>query len=177
MRFKSKLTPGQWAEARRAHAEGTSFATLAAHYGLSPTTIRQHARAHGWTRPGPPVPPRPARATTASAALARQNLAQRLYRLIDIRIRLLEQHLQRRLKADGEEPLAGLMPLDGERELFAALIDNINQVTELESDADRDPGGSERHHGDRGDAGTETPEEDAFRRKMADRVAKLSLPS
>jgi hypothetical protein len=180
--FKSKLTPAQWAEARRARAEGASFAALAARYGLRAQTICKRARAEGWLRPRPadaspaPAPRGTVRAASASAALARRALARRLYNLIDIRVRLLEQHLQRRLTEDGEG--GGLMPLDGERELFAALIDNINQVTELESDADRDPGGSERHNrGGRGDAGTETSEEDAFRRKMADRVAKLSLPS
>jgi hypothetical protein len=174
MRFKSKLTPEQWAEAQQAYAEGASHAALAARYGLTADTIRKRALAKGWTGPAA----KRARPASESAALARQGLAQRLYKLIDIRVRLLEQHLQRRLKADGDEPLAGIRPLDGERELFAALIDNINQVTELESDADRDPGGSERHkRGDRGDAGTETSEEDAFRRTMADRVAKLNLPS
>ncbi|MBX9592511.1 MAG: hypothetical protein K2X43_24755, partial [Hyphomonadaceae bacterium] len=114
----------------------------------------------------------------------RRRLAQRLYSVIEFKIRMMELNMQKQLDAlqtnpDGVEP--STLSRD-ERDAFAALIDNINQVTEMASEpasaadgrrksanpeltalsADIDPDGL-----------AIASEKDEFRREIAERLEKL----
>jgi hypothetical protein len=137
--FRSKLSPEQWAEARRQRAEGATYDALAARFGVRPAAIGNRARKEGWaSRTASETKPAKAkaRAPSPATAQARRDLAPRLYRIVDIKIQILElrmtTHLQAHEKArDAGEPPP---PLNDEREAFAALIEQINQVTEIASE-------------------------------------------
>jgi hypothetical protein len=135
MPMPSKLTTEQWAEARRLRAGGTPFADIAGRFAMSEVTVRRRAHREGWAEPAGSPRRRPA---TVSAAVAgiRSRLALRLYNVIECKIRMMELRMQRELQdqecnADGGMPPA---PTKDERESFAALIQSINQVTEMASD-------------------------------------------
>ena len=66
----------------------------------------------------------------------RRDLALRLYHLIDIQIRMLELRMKTDLEAHQQALEAGepAPPIKDERETFAALIEQINQVTEMASE-------------------------------------------
>lgn len=145
MQFISKLSPEQWAEARRLRADGASYPELAERFGIGAATIGRHARQEGWlspTRAAPATPRRatPGRATSGRAspatALIRSRLALRLYAVIECKIRMMElrmiKELQAHERADSDGPPPP--PIKDERESFAALIDSINQVTEMASE-------------------------------------------
>jgi hypothetical protein len=135
----SKLTTEQWAEARRLRAGGTSFVDIAGRFAMSEGTIRRRAHREGWAEPASAaVSPRRRRPAVVSAAVAgiRSRLALRLYHVIECKIRMMELRMQRELQdqecnPDGAAPSA---PTKDERESFAALIQSINQVTEMASD-------------------------------------------
>jgi hypothetical protein len=140
--FVSKLSPEEWAEVRRQRAEGATFGALAARFGLAANTIAKRARKEDWASTGSVVGKPPARggARIASPATAevRRHLALRLYRLIEIQIRMLELRMNKDLEAqqnalDAGEPAP---PIEDRREIFAALIEQINQVTEMASEPD-----------------------------------------
>jgi hypothetical protein len=143
MQFVSKLSPEQWAEARCLRAGGATFPQIAARFGLSASTIRARARREGWSAAAPAAatPGRP-RAAVASpgTAVIRNRLALRLYNVIECRIRLMEMRMQKQLqaqlRADGGDPDTSVppAPTKDERDSFAALIESINQVTEMASD-------------------------------------------
>jgi hypothetical protein len=138
MQFVSKLSPGQWVEVRRLRAGGTGDAELAQRYGISTSSIRKRACKEGWgspARPAAAVPSRAAlgRASPATASI-RSRLALRLYSVIECKIRMMELRMikelqaHERARADADAPPP---PINDERESFAALIDSINQVTEM----------------------------------------------
>ncbi len=51
MPFVSKLSPEQWAEARRLRAAGQSYAAIASSFGIAATTVRERARKEAWPSP------------------------------------------------------------------------------------------------------------------------------
>jgi transposase-like protein len=140
MRFVSKLSPGEWAEVRHLRSGGASYTEIARRFGMSAHTIRRRAHSEKWPSPAraDPATPRlatPGRASPGTASI-RSRLALRLYRVIECKIRIMELRMVRELQAheraesDGQPPPA----IEDERESFAALIDSINQVTEMASE-------------------------------------------
>jgi hypothetical protein len=138
--FISKLSHEQWAEARRMRTEGAAFAHIGRQLGIAAAAISRRAHREGWppparaaskksahVRPGPPLP---------GTAGIRSRLAERLYRVIECRIRMMELRMIKQLQAQESDPDAGVPPAPAkdERENFAALIDSINKVTEMASE-------------------------------------------
>lgn len=136
MPFVSKLTPDQWADARRLRASGELYRTIARRFGLNPSAISKRARKEGWQPPiagQSSLPVRTANDALARAADARRRLVLRLLAVIDLRIRMLELRMERRLMGPGTDP-AALSPTD-DGDTIASLIDSINQVAALDRTA------------------------------------------
>jgi hypothetical protein len=139
LKFVSKLSPDAWAEARRLRAAGRSYAAIARHFGLVAATVADRARRERW--PSPADDPASAIARKAKArrpspgtADIRAALALRLFSVIAVRIRMMELQMHKQLEAcerSGTEPPS---PTQDQREAFATLIENINQVTEMASE-------------------------------------------
>ncbi len=144
MHFVSKLSPEQWAEARRMRADGASYVGIGHHFGLHAASVGKRAKREGWGSAASDAAKRPARARAVvgspGTAGIRARLAERLYRVIEFRIRMMElrmmKQLQAHLQSDGHDPDAAVppAPTKEERDAFAALIDSINQVTEMASE-------------------------------------------
>jgi hypothetical protein len=140
MLFTSKLSPEQWAEARRMRADGTTYAEIGRRFGVSADSIGQRARRDGWTFSVGAARRRPTRArhglASPGTAGIRNRLAERLYRVIEFRIRMMEMRMEKHLQACEHDPDAAVppAPTKDERDSFAALIDSINQVTEMASE-------------------------------------------
>jgi hypothetical protein len=189
--FTSKLSPEQWAEARRMRAGGASFAAIGRHLGVSDSAISARARTEGWPSPsGRPATSRRPKAAPVSPSTAgiRSRLAQRLYKVIDCRIRLMEMRMQKQLEAHERDPDGPVPPAHtkDERDSFAALIDSINQVTEMASESA--PAADGRRRTATGAVNPEltalsddidaaglaaASEKDALRREIAERLAKI----
>jgi transposase-like protein len=133
MRFQTKYTDQQWADARRLRAEGLTIAAVAERIGIRPATLRKRAQAEHWEtaggkrhavrRVGPLLP---------AAARARLALVQGLYTIMDLELRALELNMKTKLDAFEKSPDAKPpVVTEEERASFAALIDNINKVTEM----------------------------------------------
>jgi hypothetical protein len=139
MTFAARYTPEQWAEARRLRAEGLSYAAIAQSMGFkTASSISARARKEGWPgsestlaalAKGKPRGPSPA------TAPVRRALALRLYALIELEIQRMELRMKKNLE-DARSPNCGepLVPTRDERESFAALVERINQVTEMASE-------------------------------------------
>jgi hypothetical protein len=144
MPFVSKLSPEQWAEVRRLRAGGASCAELATRFSVAVSTISKRARREGWLSPAGAAPAAARRATSGRATSGaaspgtlsiRSRLALRLYRVIECKIRMMELRMIKELHAHEKAGGDGLPPpIDDERESFSALIDSINQVTEMASE-------------------------------------------
>jgi len=138
MQFVSKLSPEQWAEARRMRAGGASFDAIATRFEVGVKTVRNRAHKEGWAaRPTaePARRGRPLRASPSTAAI-RCRLAERLYRVVECRIRMMELRMIRQLQVQESDPDAAV-PSDlgkEERESVAALIDSINRITDMASE-------------------------------------------
>ena len=142
--FTPKYTPEQWAEARRLRAEGLGFSVIAKRLGFShPTSVSTRARKEGWPS-GPdgaaannatPLKT-PGRRPSPATADLRRALAPRLYRLVDLNIRKLEMRMQKELEEHKHAPPGAQPPAvtHEDRESFAAIIEQINQVTEMASE-------------------------------------------
>jgi transposase-like protein len=142
MHFASKHSPEQWAEAKRLRAGGASYATIAQQVGIGTSAIVRRSRKEAWpssapTRPAPSGPRRDkgGRASPGTASI-RSRLALRLYAVIECKIRMMELRMIKELQAHERADSDGLPPppIKDERESFAALIDSINQVTEMASE-------------------------------------------
>jgi hypothetical protein len=142
MAFVSKLSPEQWAEARRLRADGMTYEAIGARFGLKADAIARRAGKENWTQPADRPAGAGRRAVAASPATAgiRSRLALRLYKVIEFRIRMMELRMLKQLQTlsdaqewdpEGSAPPA---PTKDERESFAALIESINQVTEMASE-------------------------------------------
>jgi hypothetical protein len=140
MHFVSKLSPEQWAEARRMRADGATLEQIGSRFGLLATSVGRRAKREGWSCPARQSPRRPARARAVvdspGTAGIRARLAERLYRVIEFRIRMMELRMIKQLQAHESDPDAVVppAPTKDERDAFAALIDSINQVTEMASE-------------------------------------------
>jgi hypothetical protein len=134
--FVSKLSPDQWAEARRLRAAGRSLAAIARHFGLKRNTVSQRARQEGWSSPTDgPSAGRKTRARRASPATAeiRTELGRRLFGVIAVRTRMMELSMQQKLQARENNETGAELPMTtkDERDAFAALIEDIKKVMEI----------------------------------------------
>jgi hypothetical protein len=143
--FTPKYTPEQWAEARRLRAEGLTFREIAERVGFRhPNLLAARAKREGWpagrdaASPAANAAPRktPGRRPSPATADIRRALAQRLYRLIDLNIRKMEMRMQKELEEHKHAPPGAEPPVvtHEDRESFAAIIESINQVTEMASE-------------------------------------------
>jgi hypothetical protein len=196
MMFPAKYTAEQWAAARRLRAEGMTFRAIAERLGFEKAnTISSRARHEGWPD-GKADGANAAKAKTKPRVASpgtidtRRRLAQRLYKIVEFRIKKMELSMQKQVQAleEGYDDLAAPAVTKEERESFAALIEQINQVTEMASEpataadgrrksaslnpeltalsADLDP-----------DAVAAASEKDALRREIADKLEKLVPPA
>lgn len=191
--FDSKLSPDAWAEARRLRAGGESYPAIARRFGVRAATVRRRAHSESWSSPedGPAsaaAPRAKARRPSPATAEMRAALARRLFGVIGVRIGMMELQMHKQLEdyrkgdAGAEPPIATKDQLDA----FAALIENINQVTEMASEP------ASTADGRRNSANPEltrlssdidpdglavASEKDAFRREIAERLEKLFPPA
>ena len=204
MKSARKYTPEQWAEARRLRAEGLTFARIAEHLGFAvPRTVAARALKEGWPSPRSAAasPAKRARSRpTAAPAVARKPpspaslrtcraLAMRLYGVFELEIRMKELSMKKRLKSyrqaghDAEPPVVTTQ----ERESFAALIQQINQVTEMASEpalaadgrrkfATLNPELTALSDEPDADALGAASQKDELRREIADELEKLGPP-
>jgi predicted transcriptional regulator len=170
MTYVSKLTGEQWAEAARLRQEGASYRLVARALGITPSAVRQHAQKHGWPGCAPPSARTLRKRSFIGASMAqRRRLIRRLYDAIDVRLTLMEQRMQQQLailQTDG----APAAPGENEREARAigTLIRNLDKVTEYAAALEADARG-----GSTIAAAALASEADAFRRDIAERIAKL----
>jgi hypothetical protein len=192
MRFPSKLSPEQWAEARLLRAGGAIYPEIARRYGVTAPTIGNRARRECWPTPGDAQGGARAKAGAASPATAgiRGRLAQRLYKVIECKIKLMELRMTKQLQAHERDP-EGIppAPTKDERDGFAALIDSINKVTEMASEPASatggrrksavpvDPGLAALSDDADPDGLALASEKDALCREIAERLAKIFPPS
>ncbi len=195
MTFASKYTPEQWAEARRLRAEGLSFARIAEQAGFANTrSISERARKEDWpsgaaAAPSAPRSPR-VRPVSPATARIRRALAVRLYRLVAIRMRMMELNMKKQLDAYKQSPAGAEPPQQtkDEREAFATLIEQINQVTEMAAEPALAADGRRKFAtinpeltalSDEldADALAAASAKDSLRREIADELEKLVPPS
>jgi hypothetical protein len=167
-----RLTPEQWAEARRLRDDlGLPYVEIAASTGAGVRTILRRAKEEGWGkgRRGP-ASRKNAATFQALGVVARRALVQRLYKAIDTKLKLMERRMQKQLanldKEGGDLPSA-----DHERDAraFGAMISNIEQVKEMQADLDRVAGGQPATSAD----AELFAEADRFRREIAERLARF----
>jgi IS30 family transposase len=173
--FVSKLSAGQWAEARRLRAEGASFRAIAEALGVSRDSISKRARREGWHTPsGMDADPRaqPARALPDDVLQARRALRQRIFRILDLDLTIMELRMQKRL-SDAEIGEASEGMSKEELARLATFKQTIQDHTELSPDTEPTAGAARRAR-----AGGNAPasEADVFRREMAERIEKLIPP-
>ena len=186
MLFVPKLSPEQWAEARRLRAEGATLAAIAGRFGVGATTIGERARKEGWASPADPRAKasgaagrkRGAVQLTAAEAGNRRRLIRRLYNIMDLKLELMELRMQQRIKQARTAALStdGVIPAgedEAEQRQLATYIKTIEQTTELDPDRARDADGGATSR----DAEARASEADAFRREIAQRIEKLVPPS
>jgi hypothetical protein len=176
MAFVSKLNAEQWAEAARMRAAGASYEEIGQRFGILGSSVGKHAREHGWpgTASSRPVVPRKGTFMAATAAV-RRKLVRRVYRAIDTRLTLLERSMTQQIDKLDADPSAPVGPAaDAEREARAigALVRNLDKITEFAAELDRAAAGGPGAT----DAAALASEADAFRRELAQRLAKL-VPS
>jgi hypothetical protein len=190
--FVSKLRPEQWAEARRLRAGGESYAAIAQRFGIGRETVARRARKGGWAEPAdsPASAASRERARRASPATAdiRAGLALRLFSVIAVEIRMMELSMQKQLQAYEKNDAGGEPPVTtkDQRDAFAALIERINQVTEMASDPPATADGRRKHANAEltalsddidADGLAIASAKDAFRREIAERLEKLFPPA
>src|SRR5687767_7725977 len=96
MKFVSKLSPEQWAEAKRLRAGGATYEAIAHSVGIAVSAVSSRARREGWPAPASahPAPAAPRRAApkgpSPATASIRGRLALRLYAVIECKIRMME---------------------------------------------------------------------------------------
>jgi len=185
LRFVSKHSPDEWAEARRLRAGGESLAAIARRLGLRPQTVSTRARREGWPPPASAAGRRAqARRPSPATAEIRAELARRLFSVIAVQIRMKELYMHKQLEAYQKDD-AGIDPPATAKDQhadFAALIETIKQVTEIDSEppaaADgRRPAANPELTALSSDIDPDglaaASEKDAFRRDIAERLGKL----
>jgi hypothetical protein len=191
MLFVSKLSPEQWAEARRLRAEGATFRDIAQRFDIGASTVANRARREGWPLPaampasiGAAHPAGAVRRPSPATADIRRRLALRLYSVIEFRIRMMELSMQKQLDALEQNPHGAAPPAvtRDERDSFAALIESINQVTEMASEPATAADGRRKSVNPELTALSSeidahglavASEKDQFRRDIAERLGKL----
>jgi hypothetical protein len=183
MVFVSKLTPEQWAEARRLRADGATYGTIGRQLGVAERLIAERARKDGWA--GPARSKRaaagsgaargcPGQALPAASAGVRSTLARRIYRIADVKLKILELRVRKQLESavqgDGDLTLNEQDTSD-----IASLIKTIEQATELEADVNPNAGGAAG--GRSADAEGRASAAESFRREIAQRIETLIPPS
>src|SRR5688572_31434885 len=102
MTFTCKLSPELWAVARRLCADGVSYAEIARRLGMVASTVGRRAREEGWPTPAGDATKRtrakPRLGSPATAGI-RGRLAQRLYRVIECKIKMMELRMTKQLQA------------------------------------------------------------------------------
>jgi hypothetical protein len=198
MKFATKYTPEQWAEARCLRAQGLTFPAIAERLGFAKAaTVKARARQEGWPNGkadgavAAKAKPKPkARAASPATIDTRRRLAQRLYKIVEFRIKRMELSMQKQVQAleQGYDDLTTPAVTREERESFAALIEQINQVTEMASDpataadgrrksASLNPELTALSDDLDPDAVAAASEKDALRREIADKLEKLVPPA
>ena len=191
MKFAAKYTPEQWAEARRLRAEGLTFVP-SRESGLChpepfldalPQGGLDAATRQKCCRPGKS---KGSKASPATASI-RRKLSLRLYTYIELQITMMELRMKKRWTPT---PVTGRHRAarrdQGGRESFAALIEHINQVTEMASEpasaADGRRKSAKPTPNSPPSAPTSTPTASPFGiregqppRRIADRLEKISL--
>jgi hypothetical protein len=186
MTFTPKYTPEQWAEARRLRADGVNFRVIAERVGFrSPVSLAERARKEGWPAANAAQHKTPGRRVSPATADIRRALAQRLYRLIDLNIRKMEMRMQKELEEHKHAPPGAEPPVvtHEDRESFAAIIESINQVTEMASEPASAAEGGRKFavnpeltalSDDIDAAGlAAASEKDQFRRELAEHLGKM----
>lgn len=186
MRFQNKYPDRQWANARRLRTEGLSLAAVAERAGIALGTLTKRARKERWEIAGGKrrAVPRTV-AVPPAAARARLALVQGLYTYMDLELRALELNMKHKLDAfekspDAQPPIV----TEAERASFAALIDNINKVTEIASEpaiaadgrrksATLNPELTALSDELDADAFASASQKDELRREIADKLEKL----
>jgi hypothetical protein len=172
--------------------DGAIYADIADRFGVSLHTVGHRARRESWPSPTR-APPRRAKSSPGSPATAgiRSRLAQRLYKVIEFRIRMMELRMYKQLQAHEQDPDGSVPPAPGkdERESFAALIESINKVTEMASEpapaaggrrqsaVPVDPGLAALSDDVDPDGLAIASEKDALCRDIAERLAKIFPPA
>ena len=179
---KPRLTPEQWAQARRLRAAGATFAVIGKELGISASTIVNRARSEGWPSPAGTTrrcKPRPKPAPLpADTAQVRRSLMHRLYALLDYNLEMMELRMQKQLKearrhaGSNDDTLPAGVDEEGMRQL-ANTMKTIEQAKELDPDLHRSADGGERPAGAQAGAS----EAEAFHREIAERLGKLIPPS
>ena len=190
MRFQTKYTDQQWADARRLRAEGLTITVIAERIGIRPATLRKRAQVEHWeTAGGKQHAARRAGPLLPAAARARLALVQGLYSFMDLELRALELNMKTKLDAFEKSPDAKPpVVTEAERASFAALIDNINKVTEMAAEPALAADGRRKSAtlnpeltalSDDLDAAAvdAASQKDQLRRDIADRLEKLVPPS
>ena len=177
MRFVSKLSAEQWADARRLRAEGANFTTIGEAFNVSRDAISKRAKREGWdapasTEPGG-APARPAAPLPNDILQVRRSLSRRVLRILDLDLRIMEQRMQKRLNAaeDAADP-EGMSKEEVER--LGTFKKTIQDHTEYAPDTDRSVRGA-AHRAAAAEA--LASEADIFRRELAERIAKLIPPT
>jgi hypothetical protein len=141
MRFVTKYTPEQWAEARRLRADGLTFVDIAQRLGFATSnTLSAHFRKMGWigargkTVAGA-VKSKGSKPSPATVSI-RRKLSVRLYTYVELQITMMELRMKKRLDAYANAPAGTELPpfTKSDVDEFAALIQHINQVTEMASE-------------------------------------------
>ena len=165
-----RLTPEQWADARRLFEQGIARNEIAARMGVVAPTVNRRAQREGWRRHKPVRKPasRP-RSFESLTVAARRALVQRLYKAMDTKLKLMERRMTKQL--DALEEGNDLPSADHERDTraFGAIIKNIEHVKEMQADLDRVAGGQPATAAD----AELFAEADRFRREIAERLARF----
>jgi hypothetical protein len=178
MRFVSKLSDGQWAEARRLRAAGTTFVAIGEAFGVSRGAIANRARREGWGTPPADAGKAPSAPTKAARIQdefkqVRRNLSHRIIKILDLDLKIMELRMLKRLGAaqTGETP-EGMS--DEELKRLGTFKKTIQEHTEFSPDTEPTAGGAGTA---RSADQAATSEADVFRREIAERLEKLLPPS
>jgi hypothetical protein len=177
VRFVSKLSTEQWAEARRLYGRGATFTAIATQFDITRGAVAKRARREGWAAllNGPAGE---AGSTGTAPAQddfrqARQTLRRRIFRILDLDLKIMELRMQKRL-SDAETGAAPEGMSDDELKRLGTFKKTIQDHTEFSPDTEPSAGAAGRASATGRAAASEA---DIFRREIAERIAKLIPPA
>ena len=193
MRFVTKYSPEQWAEARRLRADGLTFVDIAQRLGFATSnTLSAQFRKKGWIGARGKTVAGAAKSKGSKPSPAtvsiRRTLAVRLYTYVELQITMMELRMKKRLDAYANAPAGTELPpfTKSDVDEFAALIQQIHQVTEMASEpASAAAGGRKSATNPEltalssdldADGLAIASEKDHFRRDIAEQLGKLLPP-